>query len=99
MGPEIMQAVVRPMVRGMHASFGKGGSSDTLISKVLAAVPIERVKSAVKESLYPQYEAACRSVAPSMEVYGGFAGVKIVEYLKVHPHALQGCSPLLQLRA
>lgn len=97
MGPEIMQAVVRPIARGMHASFGKGGTSDALISKVLAAVPIERVKSAVKEALYPQYEASCRSVAPSMEVYGGFAGVKIVEFLKVCPPALQRCAPLLRL--
>ena len=78
-----MKAVVDPISRGMHRAWSASDVSEKLVSKVLDAVPIERVKRAVKEHLYPQYEAACRSIAPSMESYGTVAGTKLVGMLKV----------------
>jgi hypothetical protein len=95
----IVTAVVEPIARGMKSAWS--GSSEKVMDEVLKKVPIDRVKNTVKAYLYPQYEAACRSVAPQMKSYGSITGEKLVDMMKVSfmtralPHAAMAPSSVL----
>lgn len=88
----VIQAVMKPVARGVNSALKKPGLLQKLVDAVSGLVPIEKIKKALKTTLYPQYQKACRVVAPMMQKFGGVAGVKIIEFLQVTTPPFFSCS-------
>ena len=74
---------MKPVARGVNSALKKPGLLQKLVDSVSGLVPLEKIKKALKTTLYPQYQKACGVVAPHMQKFGGVAGVKIIEFLQV----------------
>jgi hypothetical protein len=79
----IMQAIMKPMARGVNTAMKKPGLLQKLVDAVSSLIPLDKIKQALKTTLNPQYTRACGAVAPMMTNFGGVAGLKIIEFLQV----------------
>ena len=79
----IIQAVMKPVARGVNGALKKPGLLQKLVDSVSGLVPVEKIKESLKTTLYPQYQKVCRTFSPHMETFGGVAGQKIIEFLQV----------------
>lgn len=74
---------MKPVTRGINITFKKPGVLQKLVDTVGDLVPLDKIKLSLKTTLYPQYARACKAVEPSLAQFGGVAGLKIIEFLKV----------------
>jgi hypothetical protein len=74
---------MKPVARGVNIALKKPGLLQKLVDAVSGLVPLEKIKEALKTTLYPQYQKVCNLFAPTMSSFGGVAGQKIIEFLQV----------------
>jgi hypothetical protein len=82
-GEELVAAIMKPISRGINITFKKPGALQKLVDAVSGLVPLDKIKQALKTTLYPQYAHACKAFEPALSKFGGAAGTQIVAFLQV----------------